>query len=186
MANIYLPGLKGTEYDGYFDGIPDWFSSATPTGNTELRSDFSPVDPPPGNGFSWEWTGYFKPLSAEGFIEDDFTFAMNSDDLGIMWIGAPAVAGFDTSNKLVSAFGYDQSAPVSLRADTLYPVRIQFGHPVPPTAVGLYIQANPTRRMANDFVSGCLFHSIPGGNSGKATLITGKTKIQGCKVKIKI
>jgi len=156
----YSLGLSGVEYDGYFDGDPTWFASATPTGETELRSDFDPVLPTPDNGYSWEWTGYFKPLSAEGFIEDDFTFEMSSDDVGVMWIGTSATAGYTTSNSLVSAYGTETSDPITLRADTYYPVRIQFGHPVPPTAVGLAIQANPTRRQANDFVEGCLFHLV--------------------------
>ena len=156
----YSSGLSGVEYTGYFDGDPQWFSSATRTGDTELRSNFNPVDPVPENGFSWEWTGFFKPLSAEGEIADDFIFTMYSDDIGIMWIGDAAVTGYTTANRTVSAYGYDQSAPISLRADTYYPVRIQFGHPVPPTAVSLQIQANPqNHRMTNDFVEGCLFNS---------------------------
>jgi len=85
---------------------------------------------------------------------------MYSDDIGMMWIGETALSGYNTSNILVSSFdNYAQSDAIALRADTYYPVRIQFGHPVPPTAVSLSIQANPQSRMANDFVEGCLFHS---------------------------
>lgn len=159
----YNFGLSGKEYTGYFDGDPQWFSSASPTGDTELRSDFNPVMPVPENGFSWEWTGYFKPLSAEGEIEDAFVFTMTSDDVGIMWIGEPATSGYTTANRLVSAFGYAESSAINLRADTYYPVRIQFGHPIAPTAVSLLIQANPQlHRMANDFVQGNLFHYVSG------------------------
>jgi hypothetical protein len=179
---LYSPGLVGIEYNGYFDGNPNWFSSASPTGITESRSEFYPVSPTPNNGYSWEWTGYFKPLSAEGFIEDDFIFTMNSDDIGIMWIGNVAASGYTTTNRLVSAYGYDQSSPISLRADTYYPVRIQYGHPVPPTTASLYIQANPQiHRMANDFVAGCLFTQ----STVKTVRITGKTKLLG-KVNIAI
>jgi hypothetical protein len=160
----YNLGLSGKEYTGYFDGNPQWFSSASPTGDVELRSDFNPVMPVPDNGFSWEWTGYFKPLSAENQIEDAFVFIMYSDDVGIMWIGEPATSGYTTANQLVSAFGYDQSSPINLRADTYYPVRIQFGHPITPTAVSLLIQANPQSRMANDFVQGNLFHYVSGSD----------------------
>jgi hypothetical protein len=160
MSEItYLPGLSGIEYNGYFDGDTQWFLTATPSGDTEIRSDFYTINPVPDNGFSWEWTGYFKPLSAEGYIEDDFIFTMYSDDIGMMWVGDSAVTGYSTSNIIVSAFGYEQSAPIPLRADTYYPIRIQFGHPVEPTIVGLQIQAQPSLRMANDFVAGCLFHS---------------------------
>jgi hypothetical protein len=161
MSEItYLPGLSGIEYTGYYDGNTQWFLTATPTGDTEIRSNFDPVYPVPDNGFSWEWTGYFKPLSAEGLIEDDFTFSMYSDDIGIMWIGDTAISGYTTANRLVSAFDtYEQSTSIALRADTYYPVRIQFGHPVEPTAISLNIQANPTNRQANDFVEGNLFYS---------------------------
>jgi len=160
----YTLGLSGVKYDGYFDGDPQWFTTATRTSATELRSNFNPVEPTPENGYSWEWTGYFKPLPGPaGEIEDDFTFTMGSDDIGIMWVGAPALSGYTTANRTVSAYGYEQSAPISLRADTYYPVRIQFGHPIPPTAVSLQIQANPTLRMANDFVAGNLFNVIGGG-----------------------
>ena len=154
-------GLSGVKYEGYFDGDPQWFTTATRTSATELRSNFNPVEPTPENGYSWEWTGYFKPLPGPaGEIEDDFTFTMGSDDIGIMWVGNAALSGYTTANRTVSAYGYDQSEPISLRADTYYPVRIQFGHPIPPTAVSLQIQANPTLRMANDFVAGNLFNVI--------------------------
>ena len=109
---------------------------------------------------------------------------MASDDIGIMWIGDVAVSGYTTTNRLVSAFGpLEYSTPILLRADTYYPVRIQFGHPVPPTAVSLYIEANPTRRQANDFTTGCLFNATLPQSTVKAARITGKTKLLG-KVKI--
>ena len=158
----YSLGLSGVEYDGYYDGDPQWFATATRTGDTELRSDFSNVYPYPENGYSWQWTGYFKPLSAEGEIQDDFIFSMSSDDIGIMWISETAVTGYNTANRLVSAYtpGYETSAAVSLRADTYYPVRIQFGHPIEPTAISLYIAAEPQLRPGdNDFVEGCLFYA---------------------------
>lgn len=155
----YAYGLFGREYEGYYDGDPQWFSTATPTGSSDIRSEFNiPVGVAP-NGFSYEWFGYFKPLSAEGNIADDFTFYVQSDDEMYMWIGDSALSGnFTAENRLLSAFGTESSAPINLRADTYYPVRIQWGHPVELTASALYIAANPTLRMANDFVYGCLFH----------------------------
>ena len=152
-------GLFGKEYNGYFDGNPQWFSTATFTGSAEIRNEFNiPIGVAP-NGFSYEWFGYFKPLSAEGYIEDNFIFSVNSDDAMYMWIGDSALDGnFTSENRLLSAFGYEQSAPITLRADTYYPVRIQWGHPETITSSALSIQANPTLRMANDFVQGNLFH----------------------------
>jgi hypothetical protein len=161
LTSSYRTGLSGVKYNGYFDGNTQWFATATRTGDTELRSGFYPVYPVPESGFSWEWTGYFKPLSAEGYIEDNFIFDMSSDDIGIMWVGETAVTGYNTSNRAVSSTSGIQelSEPVALRADTYYPVRIQYGHPVVPTINSLYIQANPSLRQANDFVEGCLFNT---------------------------
>ena len=155
-------GLFGRIYDGYFDGDPQWFSSAIPASgyNTEIRTDFNiPIGVAP-NGFSYEWFGYFKPLSAEGYIEDDFTFNVGSDDSMFMWIGDNALTGnFTAENRLLSAFGGASSSPIALRADTYYPVRIQWGHPLEPTASALNIQANPSLRMANDFSGNNLFYN---------------------------
>ena len=164
LTSSYRTGLSGVKYDGYFDGNTQWFATATRTGDTELRSSFYPVYPVPESGFSWEWTGYFKPLSAEGHIEDDFRFAMGSDDMGIMWIGDTAINGYNTSNRTVSSTSGIQelSEPVALRADTYYPVRIQYGHPPIFTINSLYIQANPQlhrQSQANDFKEGCLFNT---------------------------
>ena len=146
-------GLFGKEYAGYFDGDPQWFSTATFTGSSEIRNEFNiPVAP---NGVSYEWFGYFKPLSA-----DDFTFSVGSDDEMYMWIGNSALSGNSTvENRLLSAYGFAQSAPIALRADTYYPVRVQWGHPVEPTASALSIAAIPALRPeANDFTAGNLFH----------------------------
>jgi len=162
LTSSYRTGLSGVKYDGYFDGNTQWFATATKTGDIELRSNFYPVVPVPESGYSWEWTGYFKPLSAEGYIEDEFVFEMSSDDIGIMWIGDTAITGYNTSNRTVSSTSGIQelSEPIALRADTYYPVRIQYGHPPLPTINSLYIQANPTlHRMADDFKEGCLFNT---------------------------
>jgi hypothetical protein len=151
-------GLFGRAYQGYFDGDPQWFSTATFTGSSEIRNEFNiPIGVAP-NGFSYEWFGYFKPLSAEGYIQDDFTFSVSSDDEMYMWIGDVAISGYTVENRLLSAYGSEQSAPIALRADTYYPVRVQWGHPVEPTSSALSIAANPALRQANDFTAGNLFH----------------------------
>lgn len=150
----YSPGLVGKEYSGFFNGDSTWFQTATEIGS-EVRSDFNSITP--DNGVSWEWFGYFKPLSG-----DNFNFSMNADDIAHLWIGENAISGYTNENVTLSAaFGYSYTeVPIYLESDTYYPVRIQFGHPIEPTSVGLTINANPDNRMANDFQYGALFNNI--------------------------
>lgn len=152
----YSPGLLGKEYSGFFNGDSTWFQTATEIGS-EVRSDFDQITP--DNGVSWEWVGYFKPLSGA-----NFTFIINADDIAHMWIGENAISGYTNENVTLSAaFGYySTETPIYLESNTYYPVRIQFGHPIEPTSVGLSIYANPDNRMANDFQYGALFNNLTG------------------------
>ena len=150
----YSPGLVGKEYSGFFNGDSTWFQTATEIGS-EVRSDFNSITPE--NGVSWEWFGYFKPLSG-----DNFTFDMNADDIALMWVGENAISGYTNENVTLSAaFGYaNTETPIYLESNTYYPVRIQFGHPIEPTSVGLTVNANPENRTLNDFQYGALFNNI--------------------------
>ena len=151
--NGYYVGLVGTEYDGYFDGDTSWFQTASAIGS-EIRSNFNQLVPE--SGTSWEWTGYFKPLSS-----DNFTFEMGADEIAFMWIGQTALAGYNNQNVLLSSEGGNTNQTpeyVYLDSNTYYPIRIQFGHPVQITQNGLNIQANPQHRQADDFGFGALFN----------------------------
>lgn len=149
----YSPGLVGKEYSGFFNGDSTWFQTATEIGS-EVRSDFDQITP--DNGVSWEWVGYFKPLSGA-----NFTFSLNADDIAHLWIGENAISGYTNENVTLSAaFGsYSTETPIYLESNTYYPIRIQFGHPIEPTSVGLTIYAYPDNRMANDFQYGALFNN---------------------------
>ena len=128
----YLAGLYKTTYAGYFNDVPSWFATATPTTfgtnpatsvQTTAISESAAND---GEQFSCQWLGYFKPTTTE-----TYTFYTSSDDASYMWIGNNAVSGFTTTNATVKNGGLhgttEQSGTIALTAGTYYPVRIQFG-----------------------------------------------------------
>jgi hypothetical protein len=160
--NQYKNGLYGKRYNGFSDEIQgnvNWFASATRTapndftnysgdgtpylyhGVKEATVDFSNFsssyptnvgyDNQPDVGFdlySWQWTGYFKAP-----YTDNFTFKLDSDDSGYLWIGRYAVKGFTAENANCSHGGLNgignpvTSNPISLIRGRYYPIRIQFG-----------------------------------------------------------
>lgn len=112
----YIPGLLGIRYVGYFDDDQNWFSTATPHGDTntlEQIDNFSSND----DFYTWEWNGYFKASSSELY-----TFYTNSDDASYLWIDNILVVnngGFHG--------GQEASGTINLIANTYYPIKIQFG-----------------------------------------------------------
>jgi len=122
----YANGLYGKRYIGYFNDNVNWFNTATLQGEvnqlTQINS-FTNND----NTYSWQWLGYFKASSTENYI-----FYTKSDDASYLWIGNNALAGFTTTNANVNnGTPHPEtevtSSPVSLVANTYYPIRIQFG-----------------------------------------------------------
>ena len=76
--------------------------------------------------FTQDWRGYF--LAPTTGI---YNFYLSSDDASYMWIGNEAVAGYTTTNALVSSnwnLGTITSPNVQLTAGTYYPVRILWGN----------------------------------------------------------
>lgn len=133
----YCDGLLGIKYDGYFDGDPAWFDTATPL-LTSNKINF--CGQPYENGTSWQWTGYFRAT-----IADNYQFSGTSDDLMLMWVGSAAGAGnYTTENIFVSGdnnVDYESNY-ISLSAEQLLPMRIQWGHPIAPTYVGFTLYYN--------------------------------------------
>lgn len=136
--NLYIPkkiistttadtnGLYGKRYVGYFDDDINWFNTATLQGQvnqlTQINNFTSSADL-----YSWQWLGYFKASSTE-----NYTFYTTSDDASYLWLGDNAVAGFTTENATVNngtTHGSREiiSSPISLVANTYYPIRVQFG-----------------------------------------------------------
>ena len=134
MPSMNLPGLSGTRYIGYFaqGGIdPTWFATAS-ADKSEVRTNW--YNALSGlNGYSWEYTGFFVPQ-----LSGDYSFVGTTDDATVMWLGSAAEVGnFDTTNFLFSADATSfntSTTPVALSAGVAYPIRIQWGHPIEPTA----------------------------------------------------
>jgi hypothetical protein len=130
------PGLFGVWYDGYFDGDPSWFSTATPIGSGYKQSTCSEVNT--DQNTSWQWTGYFKP-SQDG----NFKFRGYGDDYLLMWFGDDAKDGnFNLANMALSSYSNQESFTsdlLNLKSDTYYPIRLQWGHPPVITYNGMYL-----------------------------------------------
>lgn len=119
--DLYIPGLYGIRYVGYFNDDLNWFSTATPHGDTNTLEQIdlfsSSIDYAEQDYYSWEWNGYFKPSSSEVY-----TFYTSSDDASYLWI----------NNVLVVNNGglhgnEEQSGIITLNSNTYYPIKIQFG-----------------------------------------------------------
>lgn len=96
----YLSGLEGVLYNGYFEGNPEFFKTATREGTTEVRNTFNGLSETVDA--SWQWTGYL--LSPE---TNYYSFNGNSEHAFCMWLGASALeANYSSSNMLVSADNY--------------------------------------------------------------------------------
>ena len=129
---VYSAGLYKTTYAGYFNDVPSFFATATPTtygANPATSVQTTTISEPSsddGSNFSCQWLGYFKPTTTE-----THTFYLSSDDASYMWIGSNALSGFTTANALINNGGahgvVEVSGSISLTSGVYYPVRIQFG-----------------------------------------------------------
>jgi hypothetical protein len=124
-----ISGFYGKKYSGYFADNPNWFDSATPTGDTNITTSINNFATS-GDTFSWQWLGYFKIGSLSSV-----NFQTSSDDASYVWAGATAVSGYTTENAIVNNGG---AHTVVTRSGTFTPtsedvlgeytpIRIQFG-----------------------------------------------------------
>ena len=128
----YVAGLYKTTYTGYYNDVPSFFATATPsTFGTNLATSVQTTaitesNSNDGEYFSCQWLGYFKPTTTE-----TYTFYTNSDDASHAWIGATAISGFTTANAIVNNGGahgpLEKFGSIALTAGVYYPIRIQFG-----------------------------------------------------------
>ncbi len=120
---------------GYFADDPNWFNTKTESTTPILVTNFSTIStatngiiPTDGSWdlYSVEWVGYFYAPTT-----GSYTFYTESNDASYVWIGSTAQSGYTTANALVNNGGIhtlqERSGTISLTADTLYPIRIQFG-----------------------------------------------------------
>jgi len=125
-----ISGFYGKKYNGYFNDNVNWFNTATQTNSTISTSinNFGTS----GDGFSWQWLGYFKIGSLSSV-----NFQTSSDDASYVWAGATAVSGYTTGNAIVNNGGthglQTQSGTFTPTFSDVYvsggytPIRIQFG-----------------------------------------------------------
>ena len=128
----YVAGLFKTTYAGYFNDVPSFFATATPTtyGSNPATSvqttAISEAATGDGTNFSIQWLGYFLPSTTE-----TYTFFTSSDDASYVWVGSNALTGFTTANAIVKNGGthatQERSGTISLTSGVYYPIRIQFG-----------------------------------------------------------
>jgi hypothetical protein len=120
---------------GYFADDPTWFSTKTESMTPTLVTDFTTIQTATGgiiptdgswDLYSVEWFGFFYASDA-----GSYTFYTESNDASYVWLGSVAQSGYTTANALVNNGGthdvQERSGSITLTADTLYPIRIQFG-----------------------------------------------------------
>jgi hypothetical protein len=128
----YAAGLFKTTFSGYFNDVPSFFATATPTtfgtnpATSVQTTAISEAASNDGSNFSCEWLGYFLPNTTE-----TYTFFTASDDASYVWVGSNALTGFTTANAIVNNGGahavQERSGTISLTSGVYYPIRIQFG-----------------------------------------------------------
>ena len=128
----YVAGLFKTTYAGYFNDVPSFFATATPTtygtnpATSVQTTAITEAATGDGTNFSIQWLGYFLPSTTE-----TYTFFTSSDDASYVWVGSNALTGFTTANAIVNNGGahgnQERSGTISLTSGVYYPIRIQFG-----------------------------------------------------------
>ena len=129
---VYNAGLYKTTYAGYFNDVPSFFATATPTtygtnpATSVQTTAITEAASGDGSNFSCQWLGYFLPSTTE-----TYTFFTASDDASYVWVGSNALSGFTTANATVNNGGahgvVETSGTASLTSGVYYPIRIQFG-----------------------------------------------------------
>jgi hypothetical protein len=116
-------GLLKRVYPRYIGDIFSDFATTTPSSTSgDTLVAVSNI----GDNYSVQWTGYFiVPESGS------YQFTIASDDGSWLWMGNPAVDGYNASNAIINNGGLHgltgvNSAIYHLNAGDCYPIRIQF------------------------------------------------------------
>lgn len=130
-------GLTFTIYTGYFNDDVNYFNNnknkitntGVATSMYNLTSSTAGMIRKGGGNphvFSIEWFGYFYAKK-----DGRYGFCTVSDDSSYVWVGDNALSGYNSSNAVVNNGGLHGMNKVegyiSLKANTYYPIRIQFG-----------------------------------------------------------
>jgi streptogramin lyase len=159
-----LPGLSEVRYKGYFDNNTGFFTDAaekTFVGSTlSSRLPIWKLTNEIGTFVSMWWGGYFIP--DETGIWD---FQVTSDDAAFMWIGNTAVASYRNgyTNAFISEPGVhpaeSKSNSISLKANQIYPIRIQFGNSIDVASFSLEIKPPSFKSTWDTNLEGLIWHS---------------------------
>lgn len=134
----FVPGLVRAKYLGNFCATAStapaswnyaWFDTATYVDNSQISDTFG------GFGAQQDLEnvegGHNFSLQAKGFIRAPISQTYNfyglSDDHMAIWIGAPAMTGYDNTNAIIA--GHNSTNPsvsVTMDAGKWYPIRIWF------------------------------------------------------------
>jgi len=131
-ARGLVDGLTWKFANGYHSSSATYFDT-TPYTQIGRSSDFTNLASATNGRFtsaqtmdsySIEWTGYFRAPET-----GTFTFFLNTDDQSYLWIGTTALAGYTTSNTLVTDTANSAStyATITLTAGVYYPIRLLWG-----------------------------------------------------------
>lgn len=148
----YQPGLYKRTYTGYFDGDPAWFNTATLLATSKVVGSINDGSIP--NGRSIQFLGYFKAPYTE-----TFTFTMNTDDKGFLWVGTNALAAnFNAGNVFIATNVNTVSNTVALTAGQIYAFRIQVGNgPAGDGVINLSV-SSPSLPVTSDLTQLSLFN----------------------------
>jgi len=151
----YLDGTaNGTDY---WDELPaTQNSTVTQTQNSENSTVFN-ADRALLNGTSWEWVGYFVPQ-----VTETYNFYLgNIDEAGYFWMGDKALNGYTTGN--ADLINNSNVQNLLLNSGQSYPVRLQWGHPITPTNLGIQLGYQiPNLSFYSYDWSGVFFHGSVG------------------------
>jgi hypothetical protein len=170
----YLDGsLNGTDY---WDELPaTQTSTITQTQNSENSTIFN-VNRALSNDTSWEWVGYFKANNTS-----DHNFTLNADRDAYFWIGDKAVNNYTTGNADMYSTENNSATLTNLplTSGIDYPVRMQWGHPINPTNLGLSLSYDNGIQGTSYNFSGLFFNGPFAGKSFYIDAISGNASFGG-------
>jgi hypothetical protein len=147
----YQQGLYKRTYTGYFGGVPTWFATATLTSTNKIVGSINDAGVPVTT--SYQFLGYFKAPYSE-----TFTFTMNTDDEGFLWVGTNALAAnFNAGNALITTNNTTVSNTVGLTAGQIYALRIQVGNNLGPGLISLTV-SSPSLPVTSNLTSLSLYN----------------------------
>lgn len=143
-------------------------------GKSDEYVSFDTVDLENKSNYMFEWKGYFKASgTAPGTAQ--YNFWLECDDDMIMWIGTPALSGFNQSNAHIIASNgrHENVNSVTLNREWYYPVRIWFNeYSGAEQALAYWTYCGDgSAHLGNNFLSGTGYdvwwHSTTGTGSNK-------------------